>query len=124
MTTHLENLNLLNGLVTANVIDGRVNAVVNGVHGVFENAVGAFVGIAVAGHPEITDTVPYNTTVNLAGLGNLYLKHIIYNSPNPHSIEIRMLELVVTHSNAYGLPIGADVLIGDAEIALVGAWEP
>ena len=124
MTTRVEGLNLLGGLVTANIIYGQTDASINGVHGVFETAVGSFAGISVAGHPEITDNVPYNTSVNLAGLGTLYLKHIIRNFPNPNTTEIRMVELVVNQNNSYGLPIGADVLIGDAEINIVPASEP
>lgn len=124
MTTQVEELNLLSGLITANVLYGRVDAVIDGTNGVFENAVGTFTGISVAGHPEITDNVAYNTTVDLLGLGTLYIKHIIRNYPNPNSTEIRMLELVVNQSNSYGLPIGADILIGDAQITMVPAAEP
>jgi len=124
MSTDVENLNLLNGLVSANVLHGRVDATIAGFGGVFETAVGNFVGISVAGHPEITDNVPYNTSVDILGLGTLYLKHIIRNFPNPDSTEIRMLELVVNQNNTYGLPIGADVVIGDAQITIVPAAEP
>ena len=124
MTTSVENLNLLSSLLTASVIQGRVDARIAGFGGVFETAVGSFVGISVAGHPEITDQVGYNTTVDLAGLGTLYLKHIIRNTPNPDTIEIRMVELVVDQTNIYGLPIGADVIVGDAQIAIVGNSEP
>ncbi len=124
MTSSVENLNLLSGLVTVNAINGRVDTVINGFNGVFENATGSFVGISVAGHPEISDNVAYNTQVDLAGLGTLFLKHIIRNQPNPDSIEIRMIELVVGENNVYGLPIGADILIGDAQLAIVGASEP
>ena len=124
MTTSVENLNLLNGLITAGAISGRVDASVNGFGGVFKNAVGSVVGISVAGHPEINDNVPYNTTVDLLGLGTLYLKHIIRTSPNPNTIEIRMIEIVVAQDNSYGLPIGADIIVGDAQLAIVGASEP
>ncbi len=124
MTTNVENLNLLSGLISAGVISGRVDTVIDGTNGVFSSALGSFTGISVAGHPEITDSVPYNTTVDLAGLGTLYLKHIIRNYPNPNSIEIRMVEIVVGQNNTYGLPIGADILVGDAQLAIVGNSEP
>jgi hypothetical protein len=124
MTTQVQNLNLLSGLVTANLIYGQVSTVINGFGGTFDSGVGTFAGLVVAGHPEINDNVPYNTTVSIAGLGTLYLKHVIYNFPNPYSVEVRMVELVVTQTNVYGLPIGADVLIGDAQITLVPASNP
>lgn len=124
MTSQVENLNLLSGLLTVNVIYGRVDTTINGFNGVFQSAVGSFAGLAVAGHPEITDNVPYNTSVDLAGLGTLYLKHIIRNHPNPNSTEIRMIELVINQNNSYGLPIGADIIVADPQIAIVGNSEP
>jgi hypothetical protein len=123
-TTSVEGLNLLSGLISANVISGRTDTVINGNNGVFSSAVGTFTGISVSGHPEITDNVAYNTQVDLVGLGTLYLKHIIRNYPNPNSIEIRMIEIVVGSANSYGLPIGADIIIGDAQLAIVGNSEP
>ena len=124
MTSQVENLNLLSGLLTVNVIYGRVDTTINGFNGVFQSAVGSFAGLAVAGHPEITDNVPYNTSVDLLGLGTLYLKHIIRNYPNPNSTEIRMIELVINQNNSYGLPIGADIIVADPQIAIVGNSEP
>jgi len=124
MTTSVASLNLLSGLVTVNAISGRVDATIAGTGGVFDSAVGSFAGITVAGHPEINDNVPYNTTVDIAGLGTLYLKHIIQDFPNPDSIEIRMIELAVTSANSYNLPIGADIVIGDAQITIIPAAEP
>ncbi len=37
----------------------------------------SLVGISVAGHPEITDDIPANTAIPIAGLGTLYLKRIL-----------------------------------------------
>lgn len=119
-TSSVENLNLLNGLVTASVMKAQVNALTNNRPNYILNGVGQFVGLSVAGHPEITDNVTPNTTVPLAGLGTLYLYRVINNYPNPHSVEVRMLELVVDQNNILGLPIGLDVIIGDANIELVG----
>ncbi len=124
MTSQVEGLNLLSGLVSANLIFSQVNSVINGYGHTFESGVGTFVGLSVAGHPEINDNVPYNTTVSLAGLGTLYLKHVIRNYPHPYSIEVRMIELVVGEDNVYGLPIGADVIINDSQITMVPAANP
>jgi hypothetical protein len=68
--------------------------------------------------------VPYNTSVDIAGLGTLYLKHIIRNYPNPNSIEMRMVELVVNQTNVFGLPIDADIIVTDPQITIVPASEP
>lgn len=124
MTTHVEGLNLLSGLVGASAISGRVDATISGTGGVFKTATGTFVGLSVAGHPEIGDNVAYNTQVNILGLGTLYLKRVLRHDHNPSNIEIRMIELVVNQNNSYGLPIGADVIVGDAQLGIVPASEP
>jgi len=124
MTSQVEGLNLLSGLITANVIYSQVNAVVDGNGGAFETGVGTFTGLAVAGYPSINDDVPYNTQVSILGLGTLYVKHLIRNFPYPNSTEVRMLELVINQSNSYNLPIGADIIIGDAQITMIPASLP
>ena len=57
--------------------------------------------------------------MSIAGLGTLYLYRVIHNFPNPHSVEVRMIELVVTQTNLLGLPIGLDIIVGDANQQLV-----
>jgi hypothetical protein len=123
-TSMVAGLNLLNGLVTVNAMTGQVITVVNDNIAVFSNAFDTFVGISVAGHPEITDNVPYGTSVDLAGLGTLYLKRIVHGPPPQHSTEIRSLELVVNVSNSYGLPFGLDLIVGDALIQVIPDANP
>jgi hypothetical protein len=113
-TSSLEGLNLLSGLVTANLIKAQTNTFINGSPNYIIDGFGQFVNLSVAGHPEINDHVAPNTQVSLAGLGTLYLYRVINNFPNPHSVEVRMVELVVTQTNLFGLPIGLDVIIVDA----------
>jgi hypothetical protein len=123
-TSMVAGLNLLNGLVTVNAMTGQVYTVVNDNIAVFTTAVDTFVGISVAGHPEITDNVAYNTNINLAGLGTLYLKRILHAPPPAHSTEIRSLELVINQNNSYGLPIGLDLIVGDALIQVIPDANP
>jgi hypothetical protein len=123
-TSTVQGLNVLSGLVSANVISAQVNTVVNNNVQVFAIGTASFVGISVAGHPEITDSVPYNSSVSLAGLGTLYLKRIVNGIPPQHSTEVRGVELVINQSNSYGLPIGLDVIIGDALIQTVPDSNP
>jgi hypothetical protein len=124
VTSTVQSLNLLNGLVTANAMIAQISAVVNDNIQNFTTGTDRFLGISVAGHPEITDSVPYNTSVSLAGLGTLYLKRMIRTSPPTHSLEVRSLELVVNQNNSYGLPIGLDVIVGDAMIQEVPDANP
>jgi len=117
-TSTIQNLNLLNGLVTATVMRAQVDASIDEDWDIALNGQDSFVGIAVAGHPEITDQVPNNTSISLAGLGTLYLKRILLTG-YPVGVEVRSLELVVNQVNVLGLPIGLDVIVGDAYIAAV-----
>jgi hypothetical protein len=105
--------------VTASVMRAQVVAAVNDSNNYILNGTDSFVGISVAGHPEITDAVPYNTNVSIAGLGTLYLKRVIHNFPYPHLVEVRSLELVVNQNNSYNLPIGLDVIVGDTQIQII-----
>jgi hypothetical protein len=123
-TSTVQNLNLLSGLVTASVIRAQTNTFINGSTHYLLSGSGQFVSLSVAGHPEINDSVPANTTVSIAGLGTLYLYRIINNYPSPHSVEVRMVELVVTQNNLLGLPIGLDVIVADANQQLVAYQLP
>jgi hypothetical protein len=123
-TSTVQSLNLLGGLVTASVIRAQTNTFINSSTHYLISGSGSFVNLSVAGHPEIGDNVPPNTTVSIAGLGTLYLYRIINNFPAPHSVEVRMVELVVTQTNLLGLPIGLDVIVGDANQQLVGFQLP
>lgn len=123
-TSTVQGLNLLSGLISANLLSAQVNTVVNNNVQVLSMGTASFVGISIAGHPEITDNVAYNTHVSLAGLGTLYLKRIVSGIPPQHSTEVRDVELVVNQNNSYGLPIGLDLIIGDALIQTVPDSNP
>ena len=118
-TSTVEGLNLLNGLVTASLLQAVVNGSVDQNLDITLNGTDTYVDISVAGHPEITDNIPLNTSVNLAGLGTLYLKRVIYGYFPVPSVEVRSLELVINQTNIYGLPIGLDVIVGDALITIL-----
>jgi hypothetical protein len=117
-TSTITGLNLLNGLVTASVMQGQVDASIDQYGNAYVSGEDSLIGISVAGHPEITDGIPDNTSVPLAGLGTLYLKRILYTGYPPY-IEVRSLELVVNQTNVLGLPIGLDVIVGDAYISVI-----
>ena len=117
-TSTIQALNLLSGLVTASVMRAQVDASIDQYGNAYVSGEDSYLGISVAGHPEITDSIPQNTSVPLAGLGTLYLKRILYNG-FPPSIEVRSLELVVNQTNIFGLPVGLDVIVGDAYISVI-----
>lgn len=122
-TSTIQGLNLLSGLITASVLRAQVDASVDDNFDITLTGQDSYVGIAIAGHPEITDNIPENTSIPLLGLGTLYLKRVI-NLSNPPGIEVRSLELEVDQSNSYGLPIGLDLIVGDAYISIIKPFQP
>jgi hypothetical protein len=73
------------------------------------------VGLKVSGHPGIHDNVPPNTKVKISGLGTLWLHRVIQTD---NYIEVRMVELIVTQANKYGIAVGTEVRIADAHVSL------
>jgi hypothetical protein len=122
-TSTIQGLNVLNGLITASLLRAQVDASVDENFTTTLSGQDSFVDLVVAGHLEITDNIPTNTAVPLLGLGTLYLKRII-NISLPPGIEVRSLELVVNQSNSYGLPIGLDLIVGDAYISGIQHFTP
>lgn len=109
-------VDLLRGVVDATGVVAAANAS-TGVGGpTFTDDGSSFATLVVRGQPTIVATVPANTTVTLPGIGRLHLRRVIRS---PNGIEVRMIQLVVTDaSNPQGLPVGLDVRVGVAEVAI------
>lgn len=111
MTSTVQGVAVLTDLVTASVVKSDAHASkINGVLSFSDTS--TFVGLSVAGFPDINDNVAPNTTLSIAGLGTLFLHRVI---STPNSIEIHMIELLVTESNNFGLAIGTDIQVAVAE---------
>jgi hypothetical protein len=116
-TSTIQGVNVLNGLIKVGLIQAQADgSTSDNVHLNFSTA-GRFVGLSIAGHPEINDNVPNNTTVPLLGLGTLYIRRVVPD-PDGISTEMRMLELVINQRNLLGVPIGTDIVLGSAEASL------
>ncbi len=114
-TTSIAGINVLSGLVTATAITGDAMATTtDGVNFEFTGE-NTFVGLAVAGHPEITVDVKRNSKVVIANLGTLYLNSVTVFADKVRVIPI---ELVINAENSLGLPIGATLTLGAAEAQL------
>ena len=74
-----------------------------------------FVDLHVAGFPDIGDDVPPNTRLHIVGLGTLWLHRVIQTS---NSIEVRMIEVIVTEANSFGIAIGTDIRVAVAEASV------
>lgn len=115
-TSTVQAVNLLNATVTANLIKADAKASTpDGTNFTFSDSGSQFVNLHVAGHSSIGDNVPPNTQVSLAGLGTLWLHRVIKTN---NSIEVRMIEIVVTQANVLNVPIGTDIRVADAEASL------
>jgi hypothetical protein len=109
VTSTIEGLNLGNGLVTATAIKADVTAAGNP-PAYTDNS--AFLGLSVQGFPGISDNVPPNTKLNLAGIGTLWLHRQFKFS---HEIVVIMVQLIVTApGNPLGLAMGTTVNVGYA----------
>jgi hypothetical protein len=113
-TSTVNGSNLVSGILTAKVIKADANGA-SGDKFTFNDTGSSFLGLKVSGHPEIHDNVPPNTKVNIAGLGTLWLHRVIKTDSY---IEVRMVELVVTEANKYGIKVGTDVRVANAHVSL------
>ena len=74
-----------------------------------------FVGLSVAGHPEITASVAPNTAIKIANLGVLYLNRVTRYADK---IRVAPVELIVNAGNVLKIPVGADLTLGVVEAQL------
>ena len=114
MNSSIAGVNLLNSLVSADAI--KANAKITLMNGkrTTTDAGSGFVGLRVRGLPAIGDNVKPNTTIKIANVGTLYLHRVV---KTPTSVEVRMIELVLSTPQG-GLPVGADIKIGVAQVGL------
>jgi hypothetical protein len=113
VTSTVQGLNLLAGTLTATAVKADVTAAGNP-PAFSDNSV--FVGLTVAGHPGIGDSVPPNTKLHLAGIGTLYLHRQIKTS---NQITVIMIQLVVTSpGNPAGLKVGTTVNVAYAQASV------
>jgi hypothetical protein len=110
MTSSVQSVNLLNGLVTADAVKAVARGSKEGDARTFTNAGSKFVNLVVAGRPIGKETGP-NTAIDLPGIGTLWLQRVIRTS---NGIEVRMIELQVEEGNRFGLKPGSKLQIAVA----------
>jgi hypothetical protein len=118
-TSRIKNVDLLDGLLTADVIRGVATATADGAGPRTSFAGSKFVNLRILGQP-FGDNVAPNTVVNIPGLGNLTLYATnAYGNAGFASGTVEMVVLKVTALNAEGLPVGSEIRIARAG-AMVG----
>ena len=109
-TSTVHGLNLA-GVVTAQSVRADAHVSSNGITVSVSDAGTGFDGLKILGQAQPNNSIAPNTRKVLPGLGTLWLRREIKSGS---SIQIRMIELIVTAVNARGLPVGTDIRIGVA----------
>lgn len=113
VTSTVQGLNLLSGTLTATAIKADVTA--KGSTPTLVNK-STFLDLDIPGFPGITDNVPPNTKLSLAGLGTLWLNRQIKTA---NSITVIMVQLVVkVAGNPLGLALGTTVNVASASVSI------
>src|SRR5438034_6667837 len=115
LTSTVQAVDVVTSLVTASLVKADAHASNIGGTLTFSDDGSMFVDLHVAGFPDIGDDVPPNTRLHIVGLGTLWLHRIIQTS---NSIEVRMIEVIVTEANSFGIPIGTDIQVAVAEASV------
>jgi len=115
-TASVTSLDLLNGLITADLVEADSHATAPVGPDVLSDTGSTFLNLKVAG-TSYPDNTPANTQLALPGLGNLYLHRVVQTH---HKITVTMVDLIVTVApNAYSLPLGAEITVGTATTKIV-----
>ncbi len=96
-TSTVQGVNLLNGLVTATAVKAVASVAKPGLTPTFSTEGTRFLDLHVTGFPEITDAVAPNTSIDIPGIGTLWLRRVVQTG---NVREVRMIELVVSDPNA------------------------
>ena len=115
MTSTVQAVDVVTGLVTASLVKADAHASNIGGTLTFSDTGSIFVDLHVTGFPNIGDDPPPNTRLHIVGLGTLWLHRVIQTS---NSIEVRMIEVIVTEANSFGIPIGTDIQVAVAEASV------
>lgn len=100
MSATVDNVNMLDGLITADAVTSATRASTDGTTTTFSDEGSGFVNLVVAGEAISADVAP-NTRIPIEGFGTLFLRRTIQKS---NSIEVRMMELVVSQENELEVP--------------------
>jgi hypothetical protein len=114
-TSSVEGLNMLGGLITADLVKADAHAVKAGNVVSLSDAGSRFVNLVVAGKL-IGDEVSPNQGIPIPGVGVLWLRQVSRNGP---SIMIHMLNLEVLQANPFNLQPGSRLQFAVAQAAIL-----
>jgi hypothetical protein len=112
--SRLEAVDLLDGTLTADVIQGATTASVDGTGGHTSFDGSRFVNLSIMGTPFGDDVAP-NTTVDIPGLGTLMLNvQSASHDSDDAQATVEMVVLTVTAANPQNIPIGSEIHLAHA----------
>jgi len=114
MTATVLDVDLLNGLVTADSVSAVSESSYDNGQGAFSTNGSGFVNLRVNGQLVAANVAP-NTQIDLPELGyvRLYQRFAAANS-NEARTNVKMIRLVVTQSNGLGLSVGTEISVAVA----------
>ena len=113
-TSSVETVNLLSGLIQADHVKADAHASkVNGVF-TFSDAGSSFLNLVVDGQP-ISGDVAENTKITFVEGMTIWLHRVIRK---PNSIEVRMIEIIVTGPNAFNLELDTNIQVAVAHASV------
>jgi len=113
-TSTVQTVSVAGGAITADQVIADTHASSDGTTVTLSDAGSTIINLVILGQPFGGDPGP-NTKIALAGFGTLWLHRVIQTS---NSIEVRMIELIVTIRNPLGIPRGTDIRIADSEASV------
>ncbi len=114
-TAKVENVSLLNGVVTADVVTAVAQETVNNTGSNTRSTQGSsLVGLRVGGVLQPVNTPP-NTVIQLPTLGRVILNHqIIPPAGSSAPTQVNGIVVIVTKANSFNLPIGSQIVVAHA----------
>jgi hypothetical protein len=122
-TSTVSGLNLFGGMITASSIKAVANISASA-ENISANSNGStFQNLRIAGKA-INAGVAANSQFALPGIGSVVLKSVRTGTPNStgaRRLTVEMLRVIVSKTNSFGLPIGANITVAHAAVGFTRA---
>jgi hypothetical protein len=118
-TATVEDLNLLGGLITANLVKAVAEDTFRNGTRTSSTEGSRFVNLEILGQ-QVDATVPPNTKVQLPGIGFVVVNE--QKVPDPSStarLKVNGLRIVINKDNTLGLPVGTQIIVAHAQSTAV-----
>lgn len=121
----VQNINLLNGLITADQVRAVATSQASSVGATSADGGSTFSNLVVAGKP-ISGALKPNTVISLPGFGSATLNERSgpSNGTNSTSYAVTMIDVKISLTNKLGIPAGAQIVVAHATSSDVSTVQP